>query len=260
MTIDVSKTEEIAAEIRPGVLRPDWLSVTTAAARQALRGRAIARAGLLDRWSHALEADEDLVWRSVLQLYADIARPPRPDEIEVATDIPQDRVRALLDELARRDLLGLEPGTGAIRYAYPFTQMRTEHRAELRGQVLDAMCAIDALGVGAMYRADISVESACRLCGEPIRVVTAAEGRSLCSTAPADAVVWYDFAYDGAAAASCCPRIAFFCARAHLQRWLDAQKPHRDGIMLAMDEALEVGRAIFGSVLEVSAPRDQGRF
>ena len=70
---------------------------------------------------------------------------------------------------------------------------------------------------------------------------------------PAGAVVWYDFAYEGGAAAnSCCPSIAFFCSEEQLRRWLDQQTPPRHGVVLAIEEALEVGRAIFGPVLTVS--------
>jgi hypothetical protein len=69
------------------------------------------------------------------------------------------------------------------------------------------------------------------------------------SVAPNGAIVWYDFAYHGSASASCCPEIAFFCSGEHLQQWLGAQKVGREGIRLTMDEALEVGRAIFGPVL-----------
>lgn len=225
---------ELAAEIRPGVLRPDWSAVTTPAAREALRGRMAARTGVLDKWSHALEAGEDLVWRTVLQLYADRGRPPRPSEVAAETGIEPDRIKALLRKLQLRDFIGLEPGTEAIQYAYPFTQAASGHKVELRGHLLYALCGIDALGVGAMYRTDITVESPCRLCGETIRVSTKDKGRALQSVDPEQAVVWYDFAYADSAASSCCPAIAFFCSDEHLQRWRDAQIRPREGVRLAM--------------------------
>lgn len=249
MYVIASERRELAAEIRPGVLRPDWSAVTTPAAREALQGRMAARAGLLDRWSHALEAGEDLVWRTVLQLYADRGRPPRSSEVAAETGGEPDRVKALLRKLQLRDLIGLEPGTDALHYAYPFSEAASGHKVELRGHLLYALCAIDALGVGAMYRTDITVESSCRLCGATIRVTTMDEGRALRSVHAAQAVVWYDFAYTDSAASSCCPAIAFFCSDEHLQRWRDAQIPPREGVRLGMNAALELGRAIFGPVL-----------
>jgi hypothetical protein len=74
------------------------------------------------------------------------------------------------------------------------------------------------------------------------------------SIVPVDAVVWYDFAYDGSAATSCCPAITFFCSVEHRCLWLETQMPKRSGIELTMDEALQVGRAIFGPVLLPASP------
>lgn len=81
MAIDATTSEEFSFEIRPWVCRPDWSAVTTPGARYALSGRMAARAGLLDKWSQALERNEDLVWRMVLDLYAETGRPPRTVEI-----------------------------------------------------------------------------------------------------------------------------------------------------------------------------------
>lgn len=245
-------TGELAAEIRPGVLRPDWSAVTSPAARGALSGRMAARAGLADRWCHPLSSEDDAVWRALLRLYSDLGRAPRIGEIAERTAIPIERVGVALRRLEEFDLVGLEPGAGQLCYAYPFTETASGHRVELAGHVLNAVCAIDALGVGAMYRMDVSVDSRCRQCGEAISIDTAVAGRALRSLAPARAVVWYDFAYQGSASASCCPSIAFFCCDEHLRRWLDAQAPGREGARLNIDEALQLGRAIFGPVLRVS--------
>ncbi len=247
-------SQEPAVEIRPGVFRPDWSAVTAPAAREALSGRMAARAGLLQKWSHALDESEDLVWRSVLQLYAGHGRPPSLRELGAETGMEPRRVAALLRDLERRDLIGFDFSSGRILRAYPFTETATGHRVELSGYVVNALCAIDALGVGSMYRNDVTIESRCRFCSETIRIVTAAEGRALRSVSPTDAVVWYDFAFEGSAATSCCPIIAFFCSEGHLRRWLDGQKPQREGVCLTMDEALQVGRAIFGLVLAAPVP------
>jgi len=87
MNIAVNPTRERAAEIRPGVWRPDWSAVTKPAARQALAGRRAARSGLLDMWSHALEASEDIVWRTVLLFHSAQRRPPNVAEIAAAAGI-----------------------------------------------------------------------------------------------------------------------------------------------------------------------------
>jgi hypothetical protein len=242
---------EPAVEIRPGVLRPDWSAVTTPAARQALTGRLTARAGLLDRWSCRLEADQDVVWRTVVRLYAELGSAPSIAELAATIGMAAEKVAALLSDLESRDLIGLERAPERIRLAYPFTEAETDHRVDLNGHALRALCAIDALGVAAMCGVDTTIASPCRHCGETVHIRTAAAGRELASVHPSDSAVWYDFAYDGSAAASCCPSIAFFCSRSHLQLWQKAAPRPRAGICLSMGEALEVGRAIFGPVLVV---------
>lgn len=249
MNINVNPIPKLATEIRPGVLRPDWSAVTTPAAREALRGRMAARSGLLNKWSHTLDAREDIVWRTILRLYAAKGRPPTIGGIAATTGIDASRVAALLRKLQLRDLVGLEAGSDTIRLAYPFTERATGHRVKLNEHVLNALCAIDALGVATMYSTDVTVESQCRSCGETISVATADAGRALRNVSHPEAVVWYDFAYADSAASSCCPAIAFFCSDEHLQRWLDSQASQRTGARLDMNEALELGRAIFGSIL-----------
>jgi hypothetical protein len=100
-----------------------------------------------------------------------------------------------------------------------------------------------------MYGADTAIRSQCRHCGRAIRISITEAGRALASVDPSGSVVWYDFAYDGRAVTSCCPLIVFFCSDKHLEQWQLTQAGRRTGVRLAMDEALEVGRAIFGSVL-----------
>lgn len=240
---------EPVAEIRPGILRPNWSAVTTDAGRHALTGRMVARSGLLDRWLHTLNPDEDRIWRDVLRFYAAQGRPPEVAEIATTVGLPHKDAAALLRNLQLRDLVGLDPASGEITHAYPFTQSPTGHRVRLNGHAFNALCAIDALGTAEMYDTDVTIEAQCRFCGEAIKVSTAERGHALQKSSPGLSVVWYDFAYADKAAVSCCPLIAFFCSNEHFQNWLDVQQPARAGARLTMLEALELGRAIFGPVL-----------
>ena len=75
---------------------------------------------------------------------------------------------------------------------------------------------------------------------------------------PAKTVVWYDLAYSQTAAISCCPSIGFFCCDEHLQQWVTAHGTARAGYRLTLDEALEVGRAIFGPVFTSKGVNQDG--
>ena len=239
-----------AVELRPGVFRPDWSAAKSPAARRALGERANAREGLLDRWAHALDPETDRVWRVLLQLYGSAGLPPSPAEIGAQAEVPERVVRDALLVLQRHDLLKLR-NDGSILYAYPFTQEYSGHTIVLGNHELQSLCAVDALGTGVMFGADVKVHSSCPVCGGPVNVSTSDRGTSIGEVSPTDAVVWYECSYGESAASSCCPSIAFFCSRDHLQVWL-AQNPDANGMHLAVDEALEVGRAIFGPVLQTS--------
>jgi hypothetical protein len=245
---------DMTAEIRPGVHRPDWSVLATAGARKAIFGRARARFGLIEKWNQPLEPVQDHVWRTVLELFARWGRPPGLREISKEAGLAEEQTRTLVSELQAHDLLDSDPSSDVILYAYPFTGERTEHNVQLRGQRLHAVCAIDALGIAGMFGTDVVIESSCRACGKRIEIGTAQGGKSLSHARPADAVVWYDLAYSGRAAASCCPAIAFFCSGAELQRWLSGQSPPRAGNLLTLDEALEVGRALFEPVFAEAKP------
>ena len=216
---------ELAVEIRPGVFRPDWSVVTTKAARQALADRVAGQTGLLEHWSKPLGADADLVWQTLLWIFVREGRPPRPAEIASETGLSLDGVTAILHELEERDLVGLKPGSDAIRFAYPWTEHRTGHRVAFGEHLLWALCAIDALATARMYRTDVSIDSACAFCASKIYIATALHGRALRTMSPPETVVWYDFSFAGCAAASCCPSITFFCSDDHLEAWLSSRSP-----------------------------------
>src|SRR5712675_3594273 len=104
MDVTAHLPDDPAVEIRAGVFRPDWSVVTKQRAREALAGRLAARAGLLDRWALRLETVEDLVWRTILRLYADCGRPPIPADIVMASRIAADGLEGMLQSLRAHDL------------------------------------------------------------------------------------------------------------------------------------------------------------
>jgi alkylmercury lyase len=246
-----------AVELRPGVFRPDWTIVVSKAVREAVVAWGLLRADLVERWATSLTETEDLVWRSVIRLFATAGHSPRLAEVAVATGLPASRIEKLVLELQRRDLLGLDAAAGAIAYAYPFAGHQTGHTVQWDRHALNVLCAIDALGAGAMCGRDVTIASCCRSCGAEIWIETVDYGRRLRHVSPPGAVVWCDFRNDGRAAASCCPRTAFFCSDEHLEGWQRSQDGPRVGCRLTVEEGLELGRAIFGPILAEPVARPQ---
>jgi mercuric reductase len=90
----------------------------------------------------------------------------------------------------------------------------------------------------------------CRHSRAPIRITTRDRGRALAEVEPGTAVVWLSVRYEGECAAnSLCAVTAFFCTDDHLAAWRRERHSDDPGFRMSIDEALEVGVAIFGPSL-----------
>lgn len=239
-------------DLRPGVAFPDWSVVTSPAARDALTA-ILSAFDLAQRWG-GYGDEEDRVRQAVIESLAELDDGPVAAWIAARTGLDEGRVAALLDRLAARDLVVRDSNSVAIVGAYPLTTRPTEHRVGFGGRVVQAMCAVDALGTGAMFGTDIVIESRCRACSGPIQIATKDRGIALDYVEPRSTVVWSGIRYEGACAAtSLCTVIAFFCSQAHLEEWQGANHPGTEGYRLTSDEAMQVGRALFAPVLAQAA-------
>jgi len=232
--------------VRPGVTFPDWSVVKSPAVKDALQAM-VGSDHVFDRWS-GYDPATDRVRVALLQLYSEDGRAPTKGTLAERAGLNETSVRTLLEELRRRDLVVLDGER--IVGAYPFTDRDAGHRVTLDGRVLNAMCAVDALGIGAMTDRDITIASRCRHCGAPIRIATRDQGRALAQIEPRTAVMWQSVRYEGACAAnSLCATTAFFCSDDDLSAWRREQAADEAGFRLSIEEGLEAGRALFGPSL-----------
>ncbi len=236
-----------------GAIFPDWSCVTSPQARAALNA-VFEIQPVRQSWA-GLGADGDRVRRAVLMNYVATGRAPTLEELGHATGFDADCLTAHLADLMRRDIV-VGGGNGeAIAGAYPFVERSRGHRLRIKGVEINAMCAIDALGAGAMCGADAVIDSACAHCGGPIHIETRDRGAALAVVAPADAVVRVGIEFaNGCAADSICRVMSFFCSDAHLESWRDANHAHGEAYRLSMDEALQNGKAVFGPMLKELKP------
>jgi mercuric reductase len=228
--------------VRPGVAFPDWSVITSPVVRDALQAM-VGSDHVFDRWS-GYDPATDRARVALLQLYIEHGRAPAIAAIASHAGLDEAAVPLLLDELRRRDLVVLDGQR--IVGAYPFTDQDRDHRVTLDGRILNAMCAVDALGIGAMTDHDVSITSHCRHCGTSIRIRTQNRGRALADVEPRTAVMWQSIRYEGACAAnSLCATTAFFCSDNHLSAWRRERTAEEPGFRLSIEEGLEAGRALF---------------
>ncbi len=241
--------------IRPGVTTPDWSVVTSGTVREALVA-IFETCDWEDRWA-GLDEAQDRVRRAILRSYPRIGRAPAIFDLAETTGFAPARVHDLIAKLAARDMVVLDPDGTTLIGAYPFIDRKTEHRVQLGDNILQAMCAIDALGAGAMLGKETLIVSVCRSCGAPIRVQTRERGTTLTDHTPTGAVVWTGIQYTNRCAAdSLCTVMAFFCSGAHLESWRADQKPEPKGYRLSIDEGLQMGKAIFMPLLVTASTKN----
>ena len=247
-------------DLRPGVAFPDWSAASAPAARKALD--AILDVKGLGGYTE-LDAREDRVWTTTLRLWRSGGHAPTASDIAGESGLAAADVETVLAALAGRDRLVLDPASGDVVGAYPFSERDTGHKVRfddrtLTARTLNAMCAIDALGAGAMYGSDIAVASACRECEQPVHIETRDSGRVLAGVDPTNTVVWAGIHHDGCSATSLCTTILFFCSVTHLEAWR-GRHHGPEGVRLSVDEAMQVGKALFGPVLaDGPGPGEQG--
>lgn len=198
------------------------------------------------RLARLSEAEQDF-YRWILRGFADGRRPDAAAARETASRLGLEPGDAL-DTLAREDLVHRDARTGEIVVAYPFSGRPTPHRVRIgRRREVDAMCAIDALGISFMLGEATEVVSRDPLTEEEVRIWLD-PGRALRWEPEGAAVFAGGDCRAGLASAACCAFVNFFASRESAQRYL-RESPAVRGEVLSIPEAVEAGRIVFGGLL-----------
>ena len=100
----------------------------------------------------------------------ELARAPTAEEAGRACGLDTAHVRAGWRRLHEAHALVLDPETGGIRMANPFSGVPTPHRVHAAGRSWYANCAWDAFGICTALASDGRIETSCPDCGEPLAV------------------------------------------------------------------------------------------
>jgi len=240
----MTQSKHLEIHLRSGVTFPDWSVVTSEKVRASLNDT-LGHLRMTKRWGHMSDIEE-AARRAILNLYVKLGRAPSYGDISDDLDIPLSRLMNVLTALQERDLIVLSQSDQVVEISYPFTDRKTEHQVLFGDVMLNAMCAIDALGVGAMINRDTTVLSKCRHCGCDIIIETSAAGRTVASTSPETSVVWSGVQdIGGCAADTQCSVMAYFCSDNHLNIWREEARVEQNGHRLTMEQGLEAGAAVF---------------
>lgn len=165
--------------------------------------------------------------------------------------------QAAMAALATADLAHADPASRRIRVAYPFSGAPTAHRVTLAdGPTVDAMCALDALGIPLMARRSGRINSIDPSSAQPITVEVDGQGWHwqptttvvlAGMTAIADAC--------GSVADCCCPYINFHATPHDADAYRQAN-PALTAELLGQAEAIEAAKRSFGGLLHAASGHD----
>jgi mercuric reductase len=163
----------------------------------------------LARRQSALPPEFAAAHRAILRSLYETGRIPDPPALP----------EGALARLVADDLVVVARDGGRVLGAYPMTTEPTPHRLVLPGRTVQAMCAVDALAVPAMYGGEGEIESRCRVTGQPVRVKM--DGERIVSASPAGVLVGvrWDEGSCFPAAHSLCVEMVFLRDEAAAREW-----------------------------------------
>ncbi len=108
----------------------------------------------------------------VYSYFLQTGRAPLVTEIAHGLARPVSEIRGSLQRLQQAHGVVLEPSTGELLMAHPFSAVPTAFRVEIADRSWWANCIWDALGVLAMLKRDGHVQTQCGCCGEAMTLST----------------------------------------------------------------------------------------
>ncbi len=143
------------------------------------------------------------------------------------------------------DIIHLSDDNSVISAAYPFSNVKTKHIINFKGnhfKQVYAMCAIDALGIPFMFNTDLKIYSECFYSNEKIEIVIT--NKLIDSVTPEETMVWYDMELSCCAAENQCSKLNFFSSIENFEKWKKLNES-RNGYLLNLYEALYLGERFF---------------
>ena len=140
-----------------------------------------------------LDAREREARRALLSLILRGGRPPDGEALAGALGCPCEVAGQLLEALAAKGFVVRDSGPGHIVAAYPLSVGPTRHRVTLAGgRTAYALCAMDALGVSALFQTAAAIETRCPHCDGLIDLEV--RDGEVTRRDPPTAAIWYSMA------------------------------------------------------------------
>lgn len=95
---------------------------------------------------------------------------PRKGELAQAMNLPIAEVDASLRRLAEAHMIVLQPQTGEVLMANPFSAVPTPFLVRSADRSWYANCIWDGMGISAMLHKPVDLQTSCACCGDEIQI------------------------------------------------------------------------------------------
>jgi hypothetical protein len=165
-----------------------------------------------------------------------------PSRAELSDLDPQ--AEKIVSKLAADDMITLDE-EGSVKGCYPFTMESREHRIQINGAEVHAMCALDALAPSAMFHSPSVVLSECAVSKKPVRVEL--DNMTILNK---DEVEQLHFGINWAAASSCgscsdslCTEMLFLNDSETAEGWMQQDPDNRE--VFGLEQAIDFSAGFF---------------
>jgi hypothetical protein len=195
-----------------------------------------------------LTEQQQALYRRILTAFA-CASPPSVDDLcDLASELSLP-LEETLHRLADLDLVHRDQASGEVVVAYPFSARLRGHSVVIGGtHRVEAMCAIDALGIAPMLGLPIEITSGDPLTTRAIQV-RLAPGRGDRWEPAAAVVLAGSTSGEGPSFSGRCNVLNFFESSESAATYL-ARHPELAGVPITIPDAIEAGRILFADLLK----------
>jgi len=185
------------------------------------------------------------VYLQIVNSFYDRGRAPSIEELTASNA----DAAGIIKQLAESDMITLAED-GSVKGCYPFTMEPREHRIQINGSEVHAMCALDALAPSAMFHSPSVVLSECAVSKKPVKVEL--DDQTVINL---DEVRDLHFGINWAAASSCCSCSDSLCTEMLFLKdteiaegWMREDPANRE--IFDMTQAMEFSAGFFKPMMQ----------
>ena len=125
---------------------------------------------LIERIDSRLNSEEKVVRKWLLDYTIRMGTPFLSGDPVLQAAFPKFNITDILNKLAEKNAV-VRDEDGSINFLYPVSALPTNHQVTLADErQFFSMCAVDSMGTAFTFQQDVSINSQCSQCGEPIHV------------------------------------------------------------------------------------------